>query len=241
MLACAALKCVGGQFQGRLVFRNDDERARAERLGLTDFDRKYTLHELVRADAIFAATGVTTRRAAGRRALRQAASSRTDTLVMNSASRTVREVRMKRPALMACQPSPGADRAATAAFLGVDRSLSGRAWRMRPADPALVTAHQRALDLPEPLARALASRGVAAEDGERIIFRPTLKALFPDPSSFLDMDRAAAAILVDALEARPPDLWSSPTTTWTAPPAPPCWCAGSAPWARSCRSTCPTA
>src|ERR1700739_216876 len=59
VLACAALKCVGGQFQGRLVFRNDDERARAERLGLTDFNRKYTLHELVRADAIFVATGVT--------------------------------------------------------------------------------------------------------------------------------------------------------------------------------------
>ena len=61
VLACAALKCVGGQFQGRLVFRNDDERARARRLGLEDrqFDRKYTLHELVTGDAVFAATGVT--------------------------------------------------------------------------------------------------------------------------------------------------------------------------------------
>ena len=59
VLACAALKCVGGQFQGRLVFRNDDERGRAERLGLTDFDRKYDLHELVKADAVFAAAGVT--------------------------------------------------------------------------------------------------------------------------------------------------------------------------------------
>ncbi|MEY4256411.1 MAG: fructose,6-bisphosphatase, class [Pseudomonadota bacterium] len=59
VLACAALKCVGGQFQGRLVFRNADERARAARLGITDLDKKYTLHEMVRADAIFAATGVT--------------------------------------------------------------------------------------------------------------------------------------------------------------------------------------
>src|SRR5215469_5900141 len=59
VLACAALKCVGGQFQGRLVFRNNDERARAERLGVTDFDKKYDLHELVRGPAIFAATGVT--------------------------------------------------------------------------------------------------------------------------------------------------------------------------------------
>ena len=61
VLACAALKCVGGQFQGRLVFRNEDEKARARRLGLkdADFDRKYDLDELVRGDAVFSATGVT--------------------------------------------------------------------------------------------------------------------------------------------------------------------------------------
>ena len=59
VLACAALKCVGGQFQGRLVFRNDDERGRASRIGVTDFSKKYTLHELVSGDAVFAATGVT--------------------------------------------------------------------------------------------------------------------------------------------------------------------------------------
>src|SRR6202007_1248866 len=43
VLACAALKCVGGQFQGRLVFRNTDERTRAKRWGITDLDRKYDL------------------------------------------------------------------------------------------------------------------------------------------------------------------------------------------------------
>ena len=61
VLARAALKCVGGQFQGRLVFRNEDEKARARRLGLkdADFDRKYDLDELVRGDAVFSATGVT--------------------------------------------------------------------------------------------------------------------------------------------------------------------------------------
>ena len=61
VLACAALKCVGGQFQGRLVFRTEDEKARARRLGLkdADFDRKYDLDELVRGDAVFSATGVT--------------------------------------------------------------------------------------------------------------------------------------------------------------------------------------
>jgi fructose-1,6-bisphosphatase II / sedoheptulose-1,7-bisphosphatase len=59
VLAAAALKCVGGQFQGRLVFRNDDERARAERTGVTDLKRRYDLNELVPTHAIFAATGVT--------------------------------------------------------------------------------------------------------------------------------------------------------------------------------------
>lgn len=59
VLAAAALRCVGGQMQGRLHFRNDDERARAERLGITNFDRKYELRDLASGDVIFAATGVT--------------------------------------------------------------------------------------------------------------------------------------------------------------------------------------
>lgn len=59
VLAAAALRCVGGQMQGRLVFRNDDERARAERAGITDLDRKYHLMDLASGDVIFAATGVT--------------------------------------------------------------------------------------------------------------------------------------------------------------------------------------
>ncbi|MBC6980855.1 single-stranded-DNA-specific exonuclease RecJ [Caulobacter sp. 17J80-11] len=83
-------------------------------------------------------------------------------------------------------------------YLGVARSLSGRVWRQRPADPQDVQAHQRQLGLSEPLARALASRGIAAGEGETYL-NPTLKAQFPDPSSFMDMDRAASA-LVDALE-----------------------------------------
>ena len=59
VLAAAALRCIGGQFQGRLLFRNDDERDRAARLGIADFDRKYSLHELAGGDVMFAATGVT--------------------------------------------------------------------------------------------------------------------------------------------------------------------------------------
>jgi len=59
VLAAAALRCIGGQFQGRLVFRTDDERRRAQRLGITDYDRKYSLQELASGDVMFAATGVT--------------------------------------------------------------------------------------------------------------------------------------------------------------------------------------
>jgi len=59
VLAAAALKCMGGQIMGRLVFRNDDERARAAKAGITDLDRVYTRDEMVTADVIFSATGVT--------------------------------------------------------------------------------------------------------------------------------------------------------------------------------------
>lgn len=96
VLACAALKCVGGQFQGRLVFRNDDERARAERTGVTDFGRKYDLHELVSKHAIFAATGVTKGAMLDGVRMEKGFVS-TETLVMDSLSRTVRRIRMTRP------------------------------------------------------------------------------------------------------------------------------------------------
>jgi fructose-1,6-bisphosphatase II / sedoheptulose-1,7-bisphosphatase len=59
VLAAAALKCMGGQIYGQLLFRNDDERARARRAGITDLNRIYTRDELVTRDVIFAATGVT--------------------------------------------------------------------------------------------------------------------------------------------------------------------------------------
>ena len=59
VLASAALRCIGGQMQGRLVYRNDDERARARKMGITDLNKVYTLHGLAAGDVIFAATGVT--------------------------------------------------------------------------------------------------------------------------------------------------------------------------------------
>jgi len=96
VLACAALKCVGGQFQGRLVFRNADERARAQRHGVKDLEKKYDLHELVREDAIFVATGVTDGALLDGVRIKDGLV-HTHTLVMNSHTRTVREVRMRRP------------------------------------------------------------------------------------------------------------------------------------------------
>lgn len=59
VLAAAALKCMGGQMWGRLLFRNEDERARASKAGITNFERVYTRDEMVTEDVIFAATGVT--------------------------------------------------------------------------------------------------------------------------------------------------------------------------------------
>jgi fructose-1,6-bisphosphatase II / sedoheptulose-1,7-bisphosphatase len=59
VLAAAALRCVGGQMQARLVFKKEDEKARATKLGIKDFNRKYSLMDLASGDVIFAATGVT--------------------------------------------------------------------------------------------------------------------------------------------------------------------------------------
>jgi fructose-1,6-bisphosphatase II / sedoheptulose-1,7-bisphosphatase len=96
VLAAAALKCVGGQFQGRLVFRNDEERARAAKVGIEDLKRRYVLDELVSADAVFLATGVTTGsmvdgvRMKGGDVI-------THTLVMNSATGSVCDLRLRQP------------------------------------------------------------------------------------------------------------------------------------------------
>jgi single-stranded-DNA-specific exonuclease len=95
-----------------------------------------------------------------------------------------------------------ADGADAVGFLGVRRSLTDRTWRRRPADEAVVRDHQMRHDLAEPLARALAARGIGPEGAVNFL-SPTLKAQFPDPSSFQDMD-LAAAILVDAVERERP-------------------------------------
>lgn len=79
------------------------------------------------------------------------------------------------------------------AFLGVERSITGRRWRTREADLALVEAFRRRFSLPEIAARLMAVRGVSLDDAEAFLF-PTLRTHFPDPSSFADMDEAARVI-----------------------------------------------
>ena len=60
VLAAAALRCIGGQMQGRLMFENEEQIARAREMGVTDPDRIYELEDMAKGDVMFAATGVTT-------------------------------------------------------------------------------------------------------------------------------------------------------------------------------------
>jgi fructose-1,6-bisphosphatase II / sedoheptulose-1,7-bisphosphatase len=96
VLAAAALKCMGGQMYGRLLFRNDDERGRATKAGISDFDRVYTRDEMVTEDVIFAATGVT-----GGTLLpgvkREPGWMTTETLIMRSKTGSVRRINYRTP------------------------------------------------------------------------------------------------------------------------------------------------
>ncbi len=96
VLAAAALKCMGGQMYGRLLFRNDDERGRADNAGITDLDRIYSRDEMVTQDVIFAATGVT-----GGTLLpgvkREPGWLTTETLIMRSKSGSVRRINYRTP------------------------------------------------------------------------------------------------------------------------------------------------
>lgn len=92
VLAAAALRCRGGQFQGRLVFRNDDEIARARRLGITDLARKYSIDDLAGGDVMFVATGVTDGQLLRGVRLRPEGFATTESIVMRSRTGTVRVV-----------------------------------------------------------------------------------------------------------------------------------------------------
>ena len=93
VLAAAALRCVGGQFKGRLLFRNDDERARARKWGITDLDYVYDLTELAKGDCIFAATGVTDGSLLSGVKRRRDGIMTTESVVMRASSGTVRWIK----------------------------------------------------------------------------------------------------------------------------------------------------
>lgn len=91
VLAAAALRCIGGQMQGRLVFRNEDEKARAAKWGITELDKKYCLQELAQGEVMFAATGVTT--GSMLKGVRYfPGGAKTHSLVMRSKTRTLRTI-----------------------------------------------------------------------------------------------------------------------------------------------------
>ncbi len=93
VLAAAALRCVGGQFNGRLVFRNEDERSRARKWGIADLNKIYTRDELAKGDCIFAATGVTDGSMLKGVKRHKSGVMTTDSVVMRASSGTVRWVR----------------------------------------------------------------------------------------------------------------------------------------------------
>jgi fructose-1,6-bisphosphatase II / sedoheptulose-1,7-bisphosphatase len=96
VLAAAALRCVGGQLQTRLVFRNDRERARAERFGITDLNRRYNLTDLASGDVVFSATGVTNGSMLDGVHVHRTYIT-THSIVMRAATKTVRWVKMRHP------------------------------------------------------------------------------------------------------------------------------------------------
>ncbi len=92
VLAAAAMRCVGGQMQGRLLFRNDDERSRARRWGIEDLDRVYAMDDMAKGDCIFAATGVTDGSLLDGVRRRKDGCVTTQSIVMRASTGTVRRV-----------------------------------------------------------------------------------------------------------------------------------------------------
>ena len=96
VLAASALKCMGGQMWGRLLFRNEDERGRAKKAGIQDFDKVYARDDMVMQDVIFAATGVTDGSVlAGIK--REPGHLETETLLMRSKTGSVRRMHYRNP------------------------------------------------------------------------------------------------------------------------------------------------
>ncbi len=94
VLAAAALRCIGGQMQARLVTNNAEQKERAKKMGIDDFDRKYTMQEMASGDVMFAATGVTSGSMLNGVKIKGNAIY-TDTVVMRSSTGTTRWIKAK--------------------------------------------------------------------------------------------------------------------------------------------------
>ncbi len=115
VLAAAALQCIGGQMQGRLVFRNEDEKKRAAKAGITDLKRKYSMNDLAHGDVMFAATGVTNG-AMLKGVRRFAGGAMTHSVVMRAKSGTMRLIEAhhnfrRKPMIESLMPDLGIRRA----------------------------------------------------------------------------------------------------------------------------------
>ncbi len=161
VLAAAALRCVGGQMQARLVFKKDDEKRRAERIGIKDFNRKYTMTDLVSGDVVFSATGVTDGSML-RGVHRDGDYVTTESVVMRSATGTVRWIKARHRRNMS-------------EALGRRRGFRRRALLFGPALAAGRRATRRwrgncgrTLMLSPVLARLLAARGVSVAEARRL-------------------------------------------------------------------------
>jgi fructose-1,6-bisphosphatase II len=92
VISAAALQCLGGDFQGRLNFRNDDEKKRAQRMGISDLNKKYSIDELASGSVMFVATGVTDGPLLRGVRTFPRGRSRTESMVMRSATGTIRTI-----------------------------------------------------------------------------------------------------------------------------------------------------
>ncbi len=197
VLAAAALRCIGGQMQGRLVTSVEEQKARAATMGVKDFNKKYTMNEMASGDVIFAATGVTDGWLLdGVHHVNGGVT--THTIVMRSATGTVR--RLNSFPRISRSSARGRKLARRRGVRGVDETFPrrrpvrhgprlGEPSGRRPAGAG----HRAARGLPEIVARVLAGRGVAPEDCAAYL-APSLKNLMPDPRVLVDMEKAASRV-----------------------------------------------
>ena len=175
MLAAAALRCIGGQMQGRLMFENDEQMQRVREMGHNDPKRKFTLEEMAKGDVMFACTGVTSGTML-RGVKRFGHGAITHSMVMRSKSGTVRFVEAHHNfahqdlglhRLTRARTGAGADGSGPLpeAVLGVGRSLSGRRWVWRGGEDRIGLGIAQRMGLPEIVGRLLAARGVGHRGG----------------------------------------------------------------------------